>query len=178
MNQPLDQPNDIRIRPVAESDVVPYRELRLEALRLHPDAFSSDYAQQQQYPPTFWNERIHKAIGNPELIIFVAETDQGLVGMTGIGRGDSPKTAHTAWVWGVYVRAEYRGRRLGRMLLEACQDWARSSGVRIIKLGVAVNNTGALRCYTRCGYEVYGTEPQAISWQGQDYDEHLMALKL
>jgi RimJ/RimL family protein N-acetyltransferase len=33
----------------------------------------------------------------------------------------------------------------------------------------------AIRCYNRCGFTVYGVEPQAIRHDGVMYDELLMA---
>lgn len=171
-------PDTIRIRPIAAADLTAFRELRLEALRLHPVAFSADYAVNSQQPPAFWEGRVSQAIDSPEQIIYLAETETGLVGMTGIRRGESPKTAHGAVIWGVYVRPGQRGCRIGERLLLACLDWARGQRIRIVKLGVVTSNEAALRCYTRCGFTTYGHEPAAIAWQGQDYDEYLMSVSL
>ncbi len=44
----------IVIRQAQESDAQAYRELRLEELRNHPDAFSADYAINEARPETFW----------------------------------------------------------------------------------------------------------------------------
>jgi RimJ/RimL family protein N-acetyltransferase len=43
---------------------------------------------------------------------------------------------------------------------------------------VITPNTPAIRCYARCGFEVYGVEPQAIFYDNVFYDELLMAMKL
>jgi hypothetical protein len=44
----------ITIRPAAEDAAAPLRDLRLEALRTHPEAFSADYATTLDQPVTFW----------------------------------------------------------------------------------------------------------------------------
>jgi len=47
--------------------------------------------------------------------------------------------------------------------------------VKIVKLAVVTTNTGAIRCYARCGFQVYGIEPQALCYDSVFYDELLMA---
>jgi hypothetical protein len=47
--------------------------------------------------------------------------------------------------------------------------------VPFVKLAVVTTNTPAVRCYARCGFAVYGIEPQAICYDGVFYDELLMA---
>lgn len=42
-----------------------------------------------------------------ESTMFLAEHKNNLIGMTGIARGSSPKTRHSAWIWGVYIRPEW-----------------------------------------------------------------------
>ena len=75
---------------------------------------------------------------------------------------------------GVYVRSEWRGLWIADELIATCHEWARAQEIKILKLGVAATNTPAIRCYARCGFTVYGTEPQAIYVNGTMYDELLM----
>ncbi len=44
---------NVVIRQGQESDAQAYRELRLEGLHNHPEAFSADYAVNEQRPMTF-----------------------------------------------------------------------------------------------------------------------------
>jgi RimJ/RimL family protein N-acetyltransferase len=60
-------------------------------------------------------------------------------------------------------------------LIAGCIEWARSQGVKVVKLAVITTNAAAIRCYARCGFSVYGIEPQAICSAGASYDELLMA---
>jgi len=48
----------VTIRPGTEEDAPAYRELRLEALRNHPEAFSSDYETALAKPMSFWTQRL------------------------------------------------------------------------------------------------------------------------
>ena len=175
--QPINQTiqtlrGSITIRAAALSDTAPFRELRLHALQNAPTAFSADYQFNLAQPMTYWEGRLNfDEYGT----IFFAVHERQLVGMTGIRQGESPKTHHSAIIWGVYVRPEWRGLHLGDALIEACTAWARARQVEILKLGVVTTNTSAVRCYERCGFTTYGTEPRGILYEGQYYDEFLMA---
>lgn len=163
----------VTLRPAQETDAMAYRELRLEALRNHPEAFSSDYAVNQAHPATFWTERV-RIVGN-ERTLYFAVCNENLVGTCAIVRGDSPKNRHSAFIVGVYVQPVWRGLGIADGLIAACLEWAQLQGVKIVKLGVAATNTSAIRRYSDCGFTVYGIEPQAICVNGVMYDELLMA---
>lgn len=167
-------PDSIQIRLCSVADAPVFRELRLEALKSHPEAFSADYAANEQFPSTFWSERLSQNTNNDQQAIFFAVAGDELIGMSGVRRGESPKTQHGAMIWGVYVRPGWRGHRLAERLLDACVGWARDHQVRLVKLAVVTTNIAAIRSYTRSGFAVYGVEPQAIVLADRGYDELLM----
>jgi RimJ/RimL family protein N-acetyltransferase len=164
---------DITIRPAQEADAQAFRALRLEALHNHPEAFSADYSVNFSQPATFWTDRL-RSLGNEGMIFFAVHTEK-LIAMTGILRGNSPKSRHSANIWGVYVQPEWRGLRIADAMINQCIEWAREHEIKIIKLGVVTTNTAAIRCYERCGFQVYGTEPQAFYTNDTMYDDLLMA---
>jgi GNAT superfamily N-acetyltransferase len=57
----------------------------------------------------------------------------------------------------LYVDEAARGTGVGRALIAACEDWARSQGIRIVKIGVLSGNTRAAAVYERAGYAPYAT---------------------
>lgn len=166
---------NILIREATPKDAVRYRELRLEALLDSPTAFSADYQINLNHPMSFWEGRL---TSDEHGIMFLAEQENTLIGMTGIRKGESPKTKHGAYVWGVYIRPAWRGLHIAEALIESCADWARERDVVVLKLGVMANNESAIRCYKRCGFLVYGTEPRVLFYEGQYYDEFLMYCSL
>ncbi len=169
----------ITIRPIVESDVEAYRELRLEALRQHPIAFSADYDQSAAKPASAWLETVQRAASGEQGFIYLAvAADQTLVGMTGLYIEPSAKVRHSGHVWGVYVRPAWRGQGIATRLVAACVDWAKTQAVRIVKLQVEVTNAAAVRCYARLGFGVYGIEPEVICYDGVYYDTLMMALRL
>jgi RimJ/RimL family protein N-acetyltransferase len=165
----------ITIREAALSDVAQFRELRLHALQNAPTAFSADYDVNLNHPMSFWEGRLNF---DEYGIIFFAQHGNKLIGMTGIRKGESPKTNHSAFIWGVYVRPEWRGLHIAEVLIETSIQWAKAREVNLVKLGVVTCNTRAVRCYERCGFAIYGLEPRGIFYEDQYYDEFLMSRDL
>ena len=153
-----------------------FRELRIDSLKDSPTAFSADYQKTFNHSMKYWEDTL--AIDDNESNIFLAENGNYLIGMTGIARGRSPKTQHGAGIWGVYVRPEWRGLHIAEALIVMCLDWARMRNANIVKLAVVSTNESAVRCYKRCGFTVYGTEPRALLYEGNYYDEFLMSRSL
>jgi GNAT superfamily N-acetyltransferase len=166
----------VTIRPARAGDAPAYRELRLQALGNHPEAFGSDYETNLHQPMSYWEERL-RTLGD-ETMIYFAVHESGFAGMCGIIRGRSQKTRHSATIISVYVRPAWRGHQVADRLIEACIAWARDHGITIAKLAVITTNTPAIRCYARCGFTVYGIDPQVILYDGVIYDELLMARKV
>lgn len=166
----------IVIREANPTDAIQFRKLRLEALQNNPIAFTADYQKNLNYPPEYWEDRL--TMQADESTIFLAEYETNLIGMTGIARGGSPKTRHGAWIWGVYVSADWRGLRIAEELIHSCFTWARVRKMILAKLGVATVNRPAINCYERCGFKTYGTEPRAVLYEAKYYDEYLMSIDL
>ena len=173
---------DILIRAVSPGDAEALRDLRLEALRLHPVSFSADLAEAEARPPEAWRRQAEENGGAGRGVILLA-VDGGpggtLAGMAGVYTPREPKLAHCGVVWGVYVRRPFRRRGVGRGLITACADWARGRGLVGLKLSAVNHDEGAaVRRYERCGFTAYGVEPFAVQWDGRLYDEVLMSLRL
>ena len=164
--------NDLTIRRVTEEDVEALIELRLEALRNHPVAFSADYEKERDRSLPDWKKRIARSV------IFVAWDGDSAAGMATFLRGASSKTSYHGNIFGVYVRPGYRGHGLGGRLVDRCVQWARDNDIPMVYIAAAATNTAAIRCYTRCGFSVYGLQPMAVKVDGIYYDELLMAQEL
>ena len=161
------------IRAATEEDVELYRDLRLEALRLHPEMFGSDYETSAKRPLEKWKERLRRNDG-VKSVTYLAFLDDVLIGMATIVRASSVKSRHNSNIFGVYVHPSYRKHGVGQGLLEACINWASERGIEIIKLAVVSSNSAAIGLYTRYGFSVYGLEPRVLRVNNRDYDELLM----
>lgn len=169
---------DVTIRPTRAADAPAYRDLRLQGLRDHPEAFGSDFESSAARPIEYWQERMRLGAGGEHGVTYVAEAAGELIGVTTLAREELRKIRHNGNIYGVYTRPDWRGAGVADALLEACVESARQLGVRVLKLGVTATNTSAIRLYLRRGFTVYGVDPQVIYHDGVYYDELLMARKM
>ncbi len=165
----------LAIRPAVVTEAPALFELRREALRNHPEVFSSDQAREDARGVEFWAQRIEDATHS---VVYVAAAGPEPVAMTGVYQESQAKLCHIANVWGVYVKPEHRGRGLATQMIDAGIAWASERDVLVLKLAVVTTNSAAIRCYMRAGFRVYGVEPKALQHGGVFYDELLMALEL
>lgn len=172
------------VRPTSAADGPLLRELRLEALRTHPTAFSACLAEAEARPLEWWRDTAAAGAGSGVQVIIVATVPTAScptgepAAMAGVFTPPQPKIAHTGTIWGVYTRAAHRGRGVGTAVVSACIAWARGRGLLRVKLSVVEGNDSARRCYERLGFEPYGREPDVIRWEGRLYGETHMTLRL
>lgn len=158
------------IRRLGPADVAAYRTLRLEALRSHPEAYSSSFEDELKEPTEFFARRIPSIFG-----CFVGDT---LVGTASLVVATGLKLRHKGLVVGVFLDPTHRGRGLARALMEAVIEAARADGLVALRLGVTIGNEPAERLYRALGFRQYGVEVDAIRVGGVGFDEALMALDL
>ena len=152
----------IRITRLAPREAVDYRALMLEAYATHPEAFTSSVAERAQLPLGWWAARM-STVPDADEAVFGAYVDDTLAGVAGVSFETREKTAHKATLFGMYVPAPYRGLGLGRRLIGAILDHARSHpATEIVQLTVSAGNAAAERLYAACGFEPFGTEPFAV----------------
>lgn len=177
--QTLETPSGtVHVRYAELSDAKRLRALRLEALSTHPEAFSQDYEEAAARSEEKWTERLITMPREHDEVISVAASGDELVGMAGLYRGKSQKTKHSGNVWGLYVKPEYRNLHIAEQLIRLCLAWAKEQGLLVAEIGAIADNAAAIRCYLRCGFRVFGVEPQALLWNGIMHDELLMTVTL
>jgi ribosomal protein S18 acetylase RimI-like enzyme len=71
-----------------------------------------------------------------------------------------PLPAGHAYVHGVVVDQEQRGRGLGLAIMQRLEDQLRDTGLAGVQLQVIIDNTSARRLYERLGYRVVGRSPR------------------
>jgi len=160
------------LRRLDASDTMSYRELRLEGLRGHPEAFGATWEDEAAKPPAWFAERLERnAVFGGWL------GGSTLVGTVGLLVPDTAKLRHKGVLWGMYVRPEARGTGLAAALVARVAEQARGTAEEV-QLTVVTSNTAAVRLYTRAGFSQYGLERRALKIGTQYYDEALMALPL
>ncbi len=138
-----------------------YRSLMLEAYEQAADAFTSTAQERAAEPEAFWAKRIADPKGMSAA--FGAFNGQHLIGTVALEYSAKPTTKHKALVIGMYVTPAARGMRAGRTLLEAAVHHAKSKdGIVSLTLTATEGNESAIKLYRAAGFEIFGTEPQAI----------------
>jgi len=155
------------IRLLTSDDAARYRDIRLEGLKRHPEAFGSTFARENDKPLPWFEETI------AQTAIFGAFADGDLLGVAGYMTEDGPKHRHKGILWGMFVRANARNSGLGRRLIEAVISHA-SERVEQLKLTVVNENQSAKRLYASLGFVEYGREVRGVKQDGRYYDEILM----
>lgn len=160
------------VRMLGPADATLYRSLRLRALREHPDAFTSSYAEERERPVEAAAQRLanHAFWG--------AYRHAELWGMVGLEREPRARNRHKATVMGMYVAPEARGQGVGRALLDALLRHARANGVESLVLTVTEGNTAAQRLYEALGFRSFGVEPDAVRVDGRSHAKNHMHLDL
>jgi len=113
----------------------------------------------------------------PHAAVFVAETDEGIVGRLSVARDPHPASAHVADL-GVMIARGQRRRGFGRALMRAAEAWARDAGVRKLELHVFPHNGPAIALYESLGYRREGLRRAHYERNGELLDAVLMAKDL
>jgi ribosomal protein S18 acetylase RimI-like enzyme len=142
-------------------------ELRRKSITLHPEAFGADPDAPIDREKTLRSLQQK----NEEDFILCYQEDQQLVGITGFIRHTKPKYRHKAQIWGMYVDPDYRGRDIGRSLLqETIKRAQKLPDLKMITLTVTDQAPGAYALYKAMGFEEFGREPHGMEWKGEAFE--------
>lgn len=140
-----------------------YRALMLEAYGLHPDAFTSEMAEREALPLTWWEKRLATGPDAKE-VVFGAVAGGQLRGVAGLSIENRKKTIHKSTLFGMYVPHVHRGKGIGQDLVGSVLDHARAQPpLVLVQLTVTEGNNGAQALYERMGFEAFGVEPYAVA---------------
>lgn len=173
-------PDSFSISPYDPAQINEVWQLRLRALKDHPQAFGEPWELASRRTAAEVEElsRIRWTAGNNQLFI-AGDLNGTPVGMLGIVRETRQREQHRMAIWGVYVAPAYRGLGIATDLARAAIDYARTiDGVLQIHLTVWSDNHVAVNSYSRLGFRCWGTMPRADIIDGQPLDYDHMVLML
>jgi ribosomal protein S18 acetylase RimI-like enzyme len=95
--------------------------------------------------------------------IFVAEQDGAPVGWSIVLEQDDDiyvvaEERRHAYISELFVAEAVRGLGVGRALIAACEDWARTRKLNVVQIGVLPGNVRAKATYERAGYSHYALQ--------------------
>jgi RimJ/RimL family protein N-acetyltransferase len=157
--------------------VTPIEERHIEGFRAAVDSVAHEraYLAFLEAPPLkatteFVLENLRA--GHPQFVALVDETVVGWCDITSLHR---PVFAHSG-VLGMGVVAEYRGHGIGKALIRATLDRAKSIGLTRVELTVREPNKRAFALYEKMGFVVEGVKKNAVRVDGRY--ENLIAMGL
>jgi RimJ/RimL family protein N-acetyltransferase len=158
----------IEVRRLLPMDAALYRDIRLEALKLSPEAFGSSFEAEHAEALTWFADRLESSA------VFGAFDGADLVGTAGFFIRQGRKESHKGALWGMYVQPGARKAGVGKQLAKAVIDHLRQH-VELIQLTVVSGNEPARRLYDSLGFIEYGIEKNSLKQDGHYWDEVLMA---
>ena len=111
--------------------------------------------------------------------VLVAEADGAIAGYAALGQSVSLAShSHVLEIRGLAVHPAHQRCGVGRRLVEACIEQARSRGARKLSLRVLGGNVAARRLYESCGFTAEGILREEFFLGGRYVDDVLMACML
>ena len=164
----------MKIRPLsAPTDTSQFREIRIESAREAPESFRATEEEMRSKSIEEFECQLTARDGGA---LFVgAFKGSSLVGVAALFFESSQKLSHKATVGSVFVNPTHRKNGIGRALVSELLSIAREDK-KLLQLNLAVNttNTTAVELYKSLGFAIFGTEPNAVVFDGESHDEHHM----
>jgi ribosomal protein S18 acetylase RimI-like enzyme len=151
----MDEKSNTSVKRLSREDAAAFREVRLDGLSKHPEAFGASLADEQKNEVSFFADRLDKGV------VFGGYLNNRLSGVVGFFQEAAAKKQHKGLIWGMYVREDARGTGLASKLVDQVLDYAQPL-VEQVHLTVVSSNEAARRLYERKGLVTYGVEPNAL----------------
>lgn len=152
---------EIIVQPLSAKHAAQYRALMLHGYQHEPDAFTAEPGERASLPLSWWEQRIEGP--QQSTIAFGAFGDGELVGCVALEFSTRPKTSHKAHLIGMYILEAWRGKGLGRKLVEHALGYAsQRPGIEVVTLTVTDGNAAAIALYEAAGFRSFGVEPMAM----------------
>lgn len=145
---------DVTIEPAAASDFDQISRLFVEENRFHAELLPGRF---QVVEPIMTHEWFNAVLSSPARTLFVARNAGQVMGVLLLQEMANPddeifRSRRYLYVDELMVAGAYRGRGIGRRLMEAAEGWARERGIEEIELNVWERNVGAIAFYEHLGY--------------------------
>ncbi len=162
-------PRQVTISPIAEAHA--------ESFHACLDAVAKErrYLAQYEAPPL---ERVRGFVCQnvaSDAAQFVALDGPTVVGWCDI-LPHWPHAVKHCGTLGMAVLPGYRGQGIGRRLLDACLEKAKTKGITRVELEVRVDNAHAIKLYEKAGCTSEGVKWNALFFAGVYHDALLMSL--
>ncbi|NTU47102.1 GNAT family N-acetyltransferase [Candidatus Roizmanbacteria bacterium] len=165
----------IIISTLASEEWTKYRDIRIESLQNEPTAFLSSPEEEEKLDEQIWINNLKKSSNQQGFTLLFAKDGNQVIGMVAGFWGGREKIKHIAHIYGTYVNPAYRGKGVGRLLMQAVIDKFKSiPEVEKVKIEVNAQNISAFTLYQKMGFKIIGKAEKELKINGVYYDEILM----
>ncbi|MGD8189650.1 N-acetyltransferase family protein [Brevibacillus ginsengisoli] len=164
------------IRFLQPEDTEQYLQLRMEGLQVNPESFGTTYEETFQMDDLVesWKKRL---MPSSEVFTMGAFQEDRLISVATFVRESKFKFQHKGTIFGVYTTPTHRGQGVAKKLMQSLLDKiSQSEGLEQVNLTVNAQNVIAIALYRSLGFEVFGTEKNAMKYEGKYWDENFMKL--
>ena len=129
-----------------------------------------------EYSPTISSasQHLEKYITSPTKAIYVAESDEQLVGYVFVNTETYERTQHEAVVY-LGVREYYQHQGIGQALTNRIEAWALNHHIRRIEATVVTENINAIELFKGMGFQIEGELKDKLFINQKYYNEYVMA---
>jgi|SRR6476469_8381034 len=148
-------PVAVNIRPARAADIPAIGRLGALLVRTHHDFDPQRFIAETPRTADGYGSYLGSQIGQPNVIVLVAERDGEVIGYTyaGVAGYDYMSLRGPAGeFYDIVVDPEHRGQGVGRMLLDATLDQLKARGAPRVVLSTAEKNVAAQRLFDHAGF--------------------------
>jgi ribosomal protein S18 acetylase RimI-like enzyme len=120
--------------------------LRLEGLKLAPEAFGAKYSDSILIPEAEWQKRVFRYASDKDACNLIAWIDGNAVGMVTFINDGNPS------MFQMWVTPSCRKQGIAEKLVGSLKSWAKSAGFNSLVCSVFKSNKAALDLYLRIGF--------------------------
>jgi ribosomal protein S18 acetylase RimI-like enzyme len=158
--------NSIHITRIYAEKWKDFKQIRLESFATDPLAFSPQQVKEAaNYSEETWKEYMTKR----EAVVLTAKEGNNIVGLI----GSYKESDEIAVIWGTYVNPSYRGKSIGKKLLQKVINTIKTDkNTKKIKLWVDENQRAAFFLYKKFGFEIVGNGNVHLIMERQSSSAH------
>lgn len=159
------------VRALTVADYSSYSTLRSLALKTDSTSFWASDEDELPIRESRYNDTV---VSLDDFILGYFNAEE-LVAIGGFKREPQPKLKHKGFLWGIYTHPDYRGKGIGKKLVQSLIERAFNiSELTQVNLSTRTDNNAALKLYEQLGFERYGVEKNSSFIDGIYYDEVYM----
>lgn len=158
----------IRIERITRENLQFFVSVRLNALSESPSAFGSTYAREVAFTESDWIARLERWNGEKGVGFLAMDGGVGC-GIAG-GLLDLEDTTHAQLV-SMWTAPTHRRHGVGKLLVDAVVEWAKSRKIKTLTLMVVETNGPAIRFYEKLGFaktgrtDPYPNDPSLVEYE-------------